>query len=69
MDAEWMMAALLAIDLPMEQLGHRSDGRTQAPDSEVITVAVVAAKYCQNHHERALRVTRRLPSETPLPAE
>ncbi len=60
MDAEWMIPAFLVIDHTMEQLGHRSDARAQAPDSDVITVAVVAAKYFQNHHERASRVMRQL---------
>ncbi len=60
MDAEWMIAALLVIDHTMGQLGHRSDARAQAPDSEVITVAVVAATSFQNHHERASRVMRQL---------
>ncbi len=60
MDVEWMRAAFLVIDHTMEQLGQRSDARAQAPDSEVITVAVVAANYFQNHHERASRVMRQL---------
>ncbi len=60
MDAEWMIAAFLVIDHTMEQLGHRSDARVQAPDSDVITVAVVAANDFQNHHERALCVMRQL---------
>ena len=37
---------------------HRSHELAQVPDSEVLTVAVVAAKYFQNHHERALCVLR-----------
>ncbi len=60
MDAEWMSAALLVIDHTIEPLGHRSDA--QAPDVDVITVAVVAANYFQNHHERASRVMRQLRS-------
>ncbi len=62
MDAEWIITAFLVIDHTMEQLGHRSDVRAQAPDSDVITVAVVAANYVQNHHERASRVMRQLRS-------
>ncbi len=53
MDAEWMSAAILVIDHTMEQLGHRNDTRARAPDSEVITIAVVAANYFHNHHEGA----------------
>ncbi len=58
MDVEQIIAAFLVIVHPMEQLGHRSDAR--APDSDVIAVAVVAANYFQNHHERASRVMRQL---------
>ncbi len=60
MDAEWMRAALLVIDHTMEQRGHRSDARARVPDSDVITVAVVAANSVQNHHERALWAMRQL---------
>ncbi len=60
MDAEWMIAAVLVIDRTMEQLGHRSYAWRRVPDSEVITVAVVAANSIQNHHERASRVMRQL---------
>lgn len=63
MDADWIITAFVLIDTLMEQLGHQSDVRAQVPDSEVILIAVVAAKYFQNHHERAvciLRATRYL---------
>ncbi len=62
MDAEWMIAAFLVIEHTMEQLGHWSDARAQAPTSDVITVAVVAANSVQNHHEQASRVMRHLRS-------
>src|SRR6266545_3832238 len=58
MDAEWIITAFVLIDTLMERLNHRSDVRTQVPDSEVILIAVVAAKYFQNHHERAVCILR-----------
>lgn len=58
MDATWIISAFVIVDTVMERLNHRSDVRTRVPDSEVILVAVVAAKYFQNHHERALCVLR-----------
>jgi Transposase DDE domain len=58
MDADWIIPAFVLIDTLMEQLGHRSDVRAQVPDSEVIVIAVVAAKYFQNHHERAVCILR-----------
>lgn len=37
-------------------MGHESRPLAQASDAEVLTVAIVAAKYFQNHYERALCV-------------
>lgn len=69
MDATWIITAFVLIDTLMERLGHQSDVRAQVPDSEVILIAVVAAKYFQNHHERAvciLRETRYLSGQIDL---
>ena len=46
----------MVIDETMRALGHRSHGLAQVSDAEVLTVAVVAAKYFANRHERALQV-------------
>ena len=43
MDAYWMIPAVVVIDTLMERMGHRSDVRAQVPDSEILTIAVVAA--------------------------
>ena len=43
MDANWMIPAFVVIDTLMERLKHRRDGRAQIPDSEILTIAVVAA--------------------------
>jgi len=56
MDAYWIITAFVVIDTLMERLGHRSDVRAQVPDSEILTIAVVAAKYFGNHHERAVQI-------------
>ena len=58
MDVDWIIPAFVLIDTLMERLGHRSDVRAHVPDSEVILIAVVAAKYFQNHHERAVCILR-----------
>lgn len=58
MDATWIITAFVLIDTLMERLNHRSDVRAQVPDSEVILIAVLAAKYFQNHHERAVCILR-----------
>ena len=54
MDALWIITVFDLADELMRLLGHRSHCLADVPDSEVITVAIVAAKYFQNHHERTL---------------
>src|SRR4051794_17790792 len=56
MDADFILTAFVMLFKTMEALGHRDDVRAQASDAEVLTVAVVAAKYFQNHLARALQV-------------
>jgi hypothetical protein len=56
MDATWIITAFVVIDTLMERLGHRSDVRAKVPDSEILTIAVVAAKYVGSHHERAVQI-------------
>ena len=58
MNDEWIVTAYVVIDEVMRALGHRSHGLAPVSDAEVLTVAVVAAKYFANHHERALQVMR-----------
>jgi len=60
MDATWIITAFVVIDTLMERLGHRSDVRAQVPDSEILTIAVVAATYVGRHHERAAPMMRAL---------
>src|SRR4028118_1030704 len=60
MNATWIVTVFEVIDTTMESLEHHSHVLTKVPDSEVLTVALVAAKYFQNHHERALAVLRPL---------
>jgi hypothetical protein len=60
MNATWIVTVFYITDELMEELGHQSDIRAQVPDAEIITVAIVAAKYFQNHHERALEVMQAL---------
>ena len=43
MDAAWIIPAVVVIAPLMEHLGHRRDVRAQVPDSEILTIAVVAA--------------------------
>ncbi len=56
MDDDFMVTAFVVLDKTMAALGHWDDVRAQASDAAVLTVAVVAARYCQNHLARALQV-------------
>ena len=56
MDDDFIVTAFVVIDKLMATLGHRDHVLAQASDAEVLTVALVAAKYFQNHQERALQM-------------
>jgi hypothetical protein len=56
MDADFIVTTFVVFDQTMQALGHQDDVRAKASDAEVLTVAVVAARYFQNHLERALPV-------------
>jgi hypothetical protein len=56
MDDDFMVTVFVVLDKTMAALGHRDDVRAQASDAAVLTVAVVAAKYFQNHLERGLQM-------------
>ncbi len=58
MDAAWIITVFLIIDEVMERLDHRSHVLAKVPDAEILTIAVVAAKYFHNHHERAVCIMR-----------
>ncbi len=58
MNATWIITVFVIIDTLMERLEHHSDVRAKVPDAEILTIAVVAAKYFHNHHERAVCIMR-----------
>lgn len=60
MDDDFIVTTFVVIDKTMAALGHRDDVRAGASDAEVLTVAVAAARYFQNHQARALLVMLRL---------
>ena len=60
MDATWIITVFVVIDEVMERLEHRSHVLAEVPDAEILTIAVVAAKYFHNHHERAVCLMRDL---------
>jgi Transposase DDE domain len=58
MTAEHIIGIYVVIDDTMRALGHSSHRLAGASDAEVLTVAVVAAAFCGNHHAHALAVLR-----------
>jgi hypothetical protein len=60
MNDELIITSYVVIDDVMRSLNHRSHPLAKVSDAEVLTVAVVAAKYFRNNHERALWVLTEL---------
>jgi len=60
MSANWIITIFVVIDDLMQQYGHQTDSRSRVSDSEILTVALCAAKFCQNHHERTVIIMQQL---------
>jgi hypothetical protein len=60
MNDTYIVTTFVVVDDLLKAYAYRDDCRAQSSAAEVLTVAVVAAKYFQNHHERALCVMRQL---------
>jgi len=60
MNDEYIVTVYVVIDDLLEAMNYQDDVRAQSRASEVLTVAVLAAKYFQNHHERGLCILQRL---------
>lgn len=56
MDDTYIVTVYVVIDAMLQAVNYQDDCRTVLTAAEVLTVAVVAARYFQNHHERALCV-------------
>jgi hypothetical protein len=56
MNDDLIVTTFVVIDELLQHAGHRDHLLAQVGDAEVLTVAVVAAAYFQNHHCRALQV-------------
>ena len=54
MNATYMVTSDVVIDDVLKIMYHSQDSRATLSDAEILTVAVVAAQYFHNHHERAL---------------
>lgn len=60
MNAEWIITVFVIFDELQKAGNHLDHKLSKVPDAEVLTVAVVAAKYFQNHQERALLIMKEL---------
>lgn len=58
MDDTRIIATFIVIDDVLTALNHRDHCLAQTHDSEVLLVAVLAASFFQNHHERTLSVLK-----------
>ena len=58
MNALYIVTVYAVLDDLLKAMHHEDDPRATVSTAEVLTVAVVAARYFQNHHERALGVLR-----------
>jgi hypothetical protein len=60
MNDTYIVTVYVVIDDLLKAMNYEDDCRAQVSAAQVLTVAVVAAKSFQNHHERALSVLGRL---------
>ncbi len=56
MDATWIITAFVVIGELMERLGQRRDGRARVSTAEILTIAVISARYVSRHYERAVQM-------------
>ena len=56
MNDDFIVPVYVVIDTVMQALDRQTHRLARISDAEVLTVAVVAARYFQSHHERALQV-------------
>ena len=60
MNDRYIVTTYVVIDENLKGYGVKDDCRATGSAAEILTVGVVAAKYFQNHHERALGIMARL---------
>jgi hypothetical protein len=60
MNDTYIVTVYVVIDDLLRVMNYQDDRRAEVSAAEILTVAVIAAKYFQNHHERALCLLIRL---------
>lgn len=60
MNDDYIVTVFVVIDDLLKVMNHQDDVRASLSSAEIATIAIVAAKYFQNHHERAVCMMYRL---------
>ncbi len=60
MNDDYIVPVYVIIDELLGAMNYQDDVRAQVKAAEIMTIAIVAAKYFQNHHERAVCMMVRL---------
>lgn len=60
MNALYIVTVYVVLDDALKVMGHQDDSRATVSSAEILTVAVIAARYFHNHHERALCLLQQL---------
>jgi hypothetical protein len=60
MNDAYIVTVYTVIDDTLRTMNYQNDSRSSMSAAEILLVAVVSAKYFQNHHERALGILYRL---------
>lgn len=66
MNDSYIVTSYVIIDDVLKIMNYQDDIRAQTTAAEILTIAVVAAKYFQNHHECAVCLMQRLGYIGPL---
>lgn len=66
MDALYIVTVYVVLDDSLKAMGYQDDSRAHISTAEVLTVAVIAARYFNNHHERALCILHMIGAIPPL---
>ena len=66
MDDTYIVTGYCVIEDILKAYGYQDDVRATISAAEILVVAIVAAKYFQNHHERALCILIKLGDIPPL---
>lgn len=56
MDATYIVTTYVVLDDSLKALAFQDDSRASLTAAEILTIAVIAARYFHNHQERALQV-------------